>query len=384
MPVGGQRDPDQTRAALVDWLGRQMPGAQQIEIENLVVPQASGFSNETFLFDASWTDGPSSTSERKAEGSGGPSERQSRTTAQRAELVLRAQPQVWAVFPEIDVINQQYRTMKILGAHTDVPVATVRWAESDREVLGTPFFVMDRLHGLVPGDRPPYTVEGWYVDLTAGERRALNVDGLSAMTKVNRVDWQSLDFGYLDRRDYGSLGRAQRLGYFDKYWQWARAGNPHPVADPAWDYIRENWPADEPVELCWGDARPGNQMYANGRCIAVMDWEMVSLGNAVSDLGWWLFLQRFHTEGTGVALPDGMLTRDETIALWEDGVGRRADHVDFYEIVAGFHFTLVMMRIVGMFKELDPQSHTPGGDIYNPVSMLTAGMLGIDLPVPSR
>ena len=384
MPVGGQRDPDQTRAALVDWLGRQMPGAQQIEIENLVVPQASGFSNETFLFDASWTEGPSGPSERKAEGPSGPSERKARATAQRAELVLRAQPQVWAVFPEIDVINQQYRTMKILGAHSDVPVATVRWAESDRDVLGTPFFVMDRLHGLVPGDRPPYTVEGWYVDLTAGERRALNVDGLSAMTKVNRVDWRSLDFGYLDRRDYGSLGRAQRLGYFDKYWQWARAGNPHPVADPAWDYLREHWPADEPVELCWGDARPGNQMYADGRCIAVMDWEMVSLGNAVSDLGWWLFLQRFHTEGTGVALPDGMLTRDETIALWEDRVGRRAEHVDFYEIVAGFHFTLVMMRIVGMFKELDPQSHTPGGDIYNPVSMLTAGMLGIDLPVPSR
>ena len=363
MPVGGQRDPDQTRAALIDWLGRQVPGAHEIEIENLMVPQSTGFSNETFLFDAEWALG---------------------ATRHRAELVLRAQPQVWAVFPEIDVINQQYRTMKILGAHSDVPVATVRWAEADRDVLGTPFFVMDRLHGQVPGDRPPYTVEGWFIDLTDDERRALNIDGISAMTKVNRVDWRSLDFGYLDRREYGSLGRAQRLGYFEKYWQWARAGHPHPVADPAWDYLREHWPADEPVELCWGDARPGNQMYADGRVVAVMDWEMVSLGNAVSDLGWWLFLQRFHTEGTGVTLPDGMLTRDETIALWEDRVGRRAEHVDFYEIVAGFHFTLVMMRIVGMFKELDPQSYTPGGDIYNPVSMLTAGMLGIELPVPSR
>jgi aminoglycoside phosphotransferase (APT) family kinase protein len=363
VPVGGQRDPEQTRASLIEWLSRQIPGSEHVEIDNLVVPQSSGFSNETFLFDASWTlDG----------------------TNQRSELVLRAQPQVWAVFPEIDVINQQYRSMKILGAHSDVPVATVRWAESDRDVLGTPFFVMDRMHGQVPGDRPPYTVEGWFVDLTDDQRRELNIDGLSAMTKVNRVDWRSLDFGYLDRREYGPLGRAQRLGYFDKFWQWARAGNAHPVADPAWEYIRDHWPAEEPVELCWGDARPGNQMYANGRCVAVMDWEMVSLGNAVSDLGWWLFLQRFHTEGTGVPLPGGMLTRDETIALWEDRVGRTAEHVDFYEIVAGFHFTLVMMRIVGMFKELDPQSYSPGGDIYNPVSMLTAQMLGIELRVPGR
>ena len=117
-----------------------------------------------------------------------------------------------------------------------------------------------------------------------------------------------------------------------------------------------------------------------GAAIAVMDWEMVSLGNAVSDLGWWLFLQRFHTEGTGVAVPTGVMSRDETIAFWEARVGRKAELVDFYEIVAGFHFTLVMMRIIGMYKELDPPSYRPGADIYNPVSTLTAGLLGNRLP----
>jgi aminoglycoside phosphotransferase (APT) family kinase protein len=361
VPVGGQRDLDETRRVLTEWLGRQMPEARHMEITNLVVPQATGFSNETFLFDVSWHDG----------------------APQRAELVVRAQPQVWAVFPEIDVINQQYRTMKILGEHSDVPVAHVRWAEPDPAVLGTPFFVMDRLRGNVPGDRPPYTVEGWFMELTPAERRQLNVSGIEAMTRVNRVEWRNLDFSYLDKAECGPVGRQQRFAYFEKFWQWARAGQPHRVADPAWEYLRAHWPADEPVELCWGDARPGNQMYADGRVIAVMDWEMVSLGNAVSDLGWWLFLQRFHTEGNGVGLPEGMLTRDETIALWESLVGRTAEHVDFYEIVAGFHFTLVMMRITGMFKELDPSSYTPGADLYNPVSRLTAELLGIDLPIPT-
>jgi hypothetical protein len=52
VPVGGQRDPEETKAALIGWLGHQMPGAHEIAIENLVVPQSSGFSNETFLFDA--------------------------------------------------------------------------------------------------------------------------------------------------------------------------------------------------------------------------------------------------------------------------------------------------------------------------------------------
>lgn len=361
MPVGGQRDLEETRATLTRWIAERLPGARGVAIENLDVPQATGFSNETILFDARYD----------LEG-----------RAQRDEYVLRAQPQVWAVFPEIDVINQQYRTMDILGRHTDVPVAKMRWAEPDRSVLGTPFFVMDRLHGQACGDRPPYTVEGWWIDQGAAGRRHLHNAGVVAMTKVNRVDWRALDFSYLDKRDYGSLGREQRLGYFEKFWSWARDGEAHLVADTAWDYIRSHWPSDEPVELCWGDARPGNQMYADGRVLAVMDWEMVSLGNAVSDLGWWLFLQRFHTDGTGVALPDGMLTRDETIALWEGEVGRAAEHVDFYEIVAGFHFTLVMMRIIGMTKQFDPSSYHPGAALYNPVSTLTAGLLGLELPKP--
>ena len=53
-------------------------------------------------------------------------------------------------------------------------------------------------------------------------------------------------------------------------------------------------------------------------------------------------------------------TRDETIALWEDRVGRRAEHVDFYEIVAGFHFTLVMMRIVRLLEPLYEQERQWG------------------------
>ena len=361
MPVGGQRDPEQTRASLTEWLSRQIPGARQIAIENLVVPQSTGFSNETFLFDATWTEGPS-----------GPS--------QRADSCSGTTPGVGSL-PRIDVINQQYAREDPRGAQ--------RRTGRDREVGGTErdvsalHFVMDRLYGQVPGDRPPYTVEGWFVDLTDSERRELNTDGLSAMTKVNRVDWRSLDFGYLDRREYGPLGRAQRLGYFEKYWQWARAGNPHPVADPAWDYLRENWPDEEPVELCWGDARPGNQMYANGRVVAVMDWEMVSLGNAVSDLGWWPSCSVSIPRAPALLCP-AACSHETRPSRWGKTESDGAEHVDFYEIVAGFHFTLVMMRIVGMFKDLDPQSYTPVGDVYNPVSMLTAGMLGIELRVPGR
>jgi len=359
MPVAGQRDPDETKAALTTWLAGQLPGATEVRIDDLVVPQSSGFSNETFLFRASWTTD-----------AGGEEE---------ADLVLRSQPQVYALFPEIDLINQQYRSMKLLGEHTDVPVARVRWAESDTSVLGQPFFVMGRLEGQVPGDAPPWTVEGLVMDMTPAERRRFHRNGIEAMTKVNRVDWKTVGFDYLDKPHHGTLGSEQRRRYFRSYLEWARQGR-HPVADPAWDWLEPNWPTDEPIELCWGDARPGNQMYRDGEVVGIFDWEMVSLGNAESDLGWWLFLQRFHTEGTGVPLPEGLMTRDESIAWWEELMGRRAAHVDFYERLAGFHFSLVMMRIKAMGDLLAPGMYPDGMDIYNPVAVLTSQLIGFDLP----
>jgi aminoglycoside phosphotransferase (APT) family kinase protein len=359
MPVAGQRDPDETRAALTAWLGRQLPGATDVEITDLVVPQSSGFSNETFLFDAAWTD-----------------EQRARTTAQ---LVLRSQPQVYALFPEIDLLGQQYGAMKRLGEHTDVPVARVRWGEPDTAVLGQPFFVMDRLFGKVPGDAPPYTVEGWFMDLPPAQRRVLHTNSVRALTKVNRVDWRAAGFDYLDKPHHGPLGPKQRISYFRKFWGWARDGKAHDVADPAWAWLEDHWPDDaEHIELCWGDARPGNQMFDDeGNVIGVFDWEMVSLGNGVSDLGWYLFLQRYHTDGTGVRLPDGMLARDEIIALWESEVGRNATDVDFYEALGGFHFTLVMMRIGAMAELLAPGMWPAEYSVNNPVAQLTKELIGL-------
>ena len=87
MPVAGQRDPDQIRGVLTEWMARQMPDATEVTITNLVVPQSSGFSNETFLLDASWVEDGKRVD---------------------AELVLRSQPVMSLLFPEIDLVTQQY------------------------------------------------------------------------------------------------------------------------------------------------------------------------------------------------------------------------------------------------------------------------------------
>ncbi len=363
MPVAGQRDPEQIKDALEQWMARQLPEASDVRITDLVIPQSSGFSNETFLVDATWVEGGA---------------------AVAAELVLRSQPAMNLLFPEIDLVTQQYLSMKLLGEHTDVPVPRVRWAERDESVIGGPFFMMDRLHGLVPGDVPPYTQEGFVRDMTPEQRARWARNGLEAMVRVAKVDWRAAGFAHLDLTHHGALGPEQRRGYFDNYRTWALQSEDHPVIDPTWEWLVANWPADgEFVELCWGDARPGNQMCGGDdhtEVIGVFDWEMVSLGNAESDLGWWLFLQEFSLDSGGATLLPGMLDRDETIAVWQELMGRPATNVDFYQTLAGFQFGLVMVRIAQTLVQQTGDPAMGAMAVHNPVNAITARRLGLVVP----
>ncbi len=53
----------------------------------------------------------------------------------------------------------------------------------------------------------------------------------------------------------------------------------------------------------WGDARLGNQMSRDGEIVAVLDWEMVALGDPRLDLGWWIFCDDVLSTGTGGVAP---------------------------------------------------------------------------------
>jgi hypothetical protein len=76
-----------------------------------------------------------------------------------------------------------------------------------------------------------------------------------------------------------------------------------------------------------------------------------------------------------------MLDRGETIALWEELMGRPATNVDFYERLAGFQFCLVMVKLAEMYSiSMGPSMLAMA--IWNPVAEITAGLLGIDMPPP--
>jgi aminoglycoside phosphotransferase (APT) family kinase protein len=349
VPIPDQRDPEITRKALTEWLAAQV--GEPVELSEISTPGGTGFSNETLLFDATWDGGTRG-------------------------LVARLKPRGYAVFPDLDPMRQ-WRTLEALNDHTDVPVPAVLWAEDDDALLGSPFFVMEKVEGLVPSDVPSYNAEGFLLDLTPDERRALWESGVDAMARVHRVDWQSAGFGFLDCAEDGARGLPQYLAYLERYFEWAARGKPYPEAERAWGWLANHVPTDEPVGLCWGDSRPSNMLFHEGRCAAVLDWEMVRLGAPEQDLGWWLFFDRFASEGYEVPRLEGLPDRDATIALHEALIDRsvRTGSLMFYEVLAGFYFALIMMRIGQMMIEYEWMPADSDFETNNPSTHLLSTVL---------
>jgi len=355
MPTMYKRDLDEARRQLGGWLQRQLPEARHVEFSEITEPQTSGFSNETLLCDIFWEEG------------GRP---------RRESVVIRVQPTGFTVFPEYD-LGLQYRTMSLVGA-AGVPVPRLLWLEErDTTVLGAPFYVMARIQGRVPPDNPPYHVTGWVTEITPEERAAIWWGGIESLAKVHNLDYRAAGFSFLEQPGNGATPLEWQLRYYDRYLAWAARGQPQPIAEAARGWLWKNMPADEPTRLQWGDARIGNIIFDGTTPVAVLDWEMVTLGSPEADLAWSIFLDRHHSEGLATPRLEGFPSYEESIARYEQLTGHRVKHLFYYQVFAGYRFAVIMMRIAQQMVHYGVMDEEGGRnfELDNTVTRLLASLL---------
>jgi len=352
-------DPGTARARLAGWLAERLPGATDVAVDDVTVPQASGVSNETVLFEATWRE------------DGAP---------RRRGLVARVVPGGEGVIPTTYDLATEHAVLRALHADGGVAVPEPLWHEPRADVLGAPFLVLERLTGRVPADDPPFTVEGWVQDLTPEQRGRLDDAALGALATVHATDPAILDGvpGLLRTVD-------ERLDLYEAFY--ARIAGEEdrvPNVEAGFRWAREHRP-DEPAEprISWGDARPGNVVFADDQSVAgVLDWEMVGLGAPEMDLGWWLFFHRHHTEGIGAPVPEGMRDREATIARYEELSGAPVDRaaVDFHEAFAGLRASVMMIRAAQIM--VDAGLLPPGNGMARSNLMLRLFSSLAGLPAP--
>ncbi|WP_329341441.1 phosphotransferase family protein [Streptomyces sp. NBC_00663] len=317
------RDPEDLARRLTAWLDTRLPGAKATGV---TVPASNGMSSETLLFDIEHPEPP----------------------LRSCALRLAADPAAYTVFPVYDMVRQ-YRTMRAVGEHSDLPVPKVLWLEEDPGPLGAPFFVMERVEGRVPPDVMPYTYEGnWLHEASDEERERLEADTIGLLARLHdQVPLKEAEFltlpgeGDALRRHFA----AQRT-----YYDWVVGGVARsPLIEAAFDRLEEMWPHEPgPPVLNWGDARIGNIVYDGFAPVAVLDWEMAALAPREVDLGWTVYLHRFFqdlTEAFGQrGLPD-FLRRDRIEARYAELTGHTPRDMDFYTLYAALRQAVVMLRV---------------------------------------
>ena len=280
------RDRSELRTRLRAWLATRLPDGASPQITSLEGTSANGMSSETLLFDATWTD---------------------RGAPREERLVARLAPDAHdvPVFPRYD-LDRQFDTIRLVGELTDVPVPPVWWCEPDPAAIGCPFFVMGRVDGRVPPDVMPYNFgDSWLYDASAADQRHLQDATIGVIARLHAIDRAPERFGFLSRSpDPDTAGRAgatalRRRVEVTRDWYDFAAGDGFrsPLVERVFAWLDEHWPADEgEPALCWGDSRIGNMMYDGFDPVAVLDWEMATLGPRELDVAWLIYGHRIFED----------------------------------------------------------------------------------------
>ncbi len=359
MAIIQRRDPDAAKRTLVEWLGGRMPEARDLEIHVAGASEASGFSSDTIIFDATYTESGSS---------------------HRQGYVVRAAPLGEAVFRTYE-IGLQYDLLRAL-ADSPVPVPRVFWFEEDATLLGAPFFAMERLDGRVPADNPPYTYDGWLLDASPEEQGTAWTDGIDSLTNIAAFDWKAAGLLALDRTAYGATPGEQLFNWQREYYEWA-ARKRVDCLEHAWTWLDANQPNDDHLAaFSWGDARIGNLLFDDAfRVRAVFDWEMARVGNPELDLAWYLWFDKHFSVGVGAPRLPGFPSDADMIARWEERMGRRAEHLEWYTVFTMVFFASIMMRVVqsNIAHGANPNDLGPL-ETNNPCLQLLAAHFGLAAP----
>jgi aminoglycoside phosphotransferase (APT) family kinase protein len=311
--VTKRRDADEIGRALRPWLTHRLAG-QKLDALNVTAPSGHGFSNDTVMVDAT------------VDGRGVP-------------LVVQAAPTGAGLFPDYP-IERMAAVQRDLRDHSDVPIANVRWFEAETSVLGAPFYVMDRIEGLVPDESPTsYHCSGWVSEGSTRQRRQMWLSMLDAMGRLHRVD-VATHFSYLTANRWGmSLDAdpaAERVRQWRDFTVWAsETGDPpRPLMD-AWDTLgRALPPRPDRLSINWGDAKLGNIMFRDFEVAALLDWELCGVSAAEEDLTGFLAVDAVLASISPTARIDGFLSHDETITTYQEILQRELVGTDWWYVFA--------------------------------------------------
>jgi aminoglycoside phosphotransferase (APT) family kinase protein len=302
-------------AALAAYLREHLPDAGG-EVEVRQFPR--GFSNLTYLVKAGWR-----------------------------EMVLRRPPFGAAVRGGHDVVREHRILAALHPVWPKVPRPLL--CCGDESVLGAPFYLMERVAGVVLRDRPPPGV-----DLGPEVMRGICLSAVDTLAELHAVDWRAAGLAEIGRPD-GYVAR-QVEGWTAR-WRAAKTDDV-PEMDAAAEWLAAHLPAEGPAAVIHNDYKYDNLVLDPAdpaRVRAVLDWEMATLGDPLMDLG--TTLAYWAEPGDppelkmfGITHLPGNLDRRGVAERWARKTGRDAGGIVFHYVYGLFKVGVIAQQIYARFR----------------------------------
>jgi len=265
--------------------------------------------------------------------------------AGKIEYVLRKKPP-GKLLPSAHAVDREYRILKALE-DTDVPVPRVYLLCEDESIVGTPFYLMEKVEGRI--FRHPTAPE-----ITSPEERLAIFESMNeTLAKIHQVDWKAVGLS-----DFGKPGNymARQISRWTKQYEASKTDQIESM-DNLIQWLSRNVPDEDGTTIVHGDFRLENLIVhpTEPRVAATLDWELSTLGHPLADLAYNCLVYYFPSRGeslSGYSDLDlkalGIPLEKEYIAAYCRQTGR--EHIRNWEFFVAFGIFRLAAIVQGVYK----------------------------------
>ncbi|MFC9596610.1 phosphotransferase family protein [Peribacillus butanolivorans] len=267
------------------------------------------------------------------------------------ETVLR-RPPLGPVAPKAHDMKREHHILSSINPYFQAAPEPILFSDDD-SIVGSPFFLMERKHGVVIDSKFPEGVEP-----TSERCRQLSYVMVNQLADLHSIPYEKTGLaeiskpeGFIERQVHGWISRFER----------AKTDEIKEVG-PLIDYLQKNIPQYSQTSIIHYDYKINNAMFNQNlsEMVGLFDWEMSTVGDPLADLGvalsYWTEssdpeLIKFGLGQASVTTLDGFLTRQEFIEAYAVRSGRNVSNIDFYLTFGYFKLAVILQQIYYRYKK---------------------------------
>lgn len=293
--------------------------------------------------------------------------------AEHGRWVLR-RPPLGAILPTAHDMSREYRMISALSG-TDVPVPRPVVYCDDPAVIGAPFYVMAYVPGVVVREEWPEALGG---PEARGRASAALVDVLA---RLHAVDWRAAGLEAFHRPEPYAERQLRRLR---AQWEQSKTQD-EPLMQAVWARLAASVPPPQPPTIVHGDYRLNNTILAAddpGRILAVVDWELATIGDPLADLGLMLvywpqaddpaYRLSAQDRAMRVMTLPGFWRREQVVEEYARRSGRDVSLLDWYYVLGFYKLAVICQGIHARY--LAGVTRGEGFDAYGKLVPILARM----------